>query len=109
MDDEKGIREQTLAGPGKDEKSQRRPFLLRLEDRGIRMLWSFVERDAGTWRFWVKVTVVMLIMNTALPIAIYLFFLGRDLGYFEGSRHAAEYNRLEDPADEHRDGAVFDD
>ena len=66
-----------------EEKDQRKPFLSRLEERAIKMLWSFVERDASTWRFWVKVTVVMLIVNTALPVAGYLFLLGRDHGYFE--------------------------
>ncbi len=83
MDDEKGIRKQTLVRLEENEKNQRKPILSRLEERATKMLWSFIERDASSWRFWVKVIVVMLIVNTALPIAGYLFFLGRDLGYFE--------------------------
>ena len=66
-----------------DEKDHPKTILARLDAYGTKMLWSFIERDAGTWRFWIKVTVVMLIVNTALPIAGYLYFLGRDLGYFE--------------------------
>ena len=79
----KKIGKQALVTLEKNEKDQRKSIFLRLEDRAIKMLWSFVERDASSWRFWVKIIVVMLLVNTALPIAGYLFFLGRDLGYFE--------------------------
>ncbi len=83
MNNEKNIQKPTLLTLEKNEKDQRKSIFLRLEDRAIKMLWSFVERDASSWRFWVKIIVVMLLVNTALPIAGYLFFLGRDLGYFE--------------------------
>ncbi len=83
MDDEEGTRDPTLVEFEKDRKPRRKPILSRLDDRGTKMLWSFIERDASTWRFWAKIMGVMLIANTVLPAAIYLYFLGRDLGYFE--------------------------
>ena len=107
MNDEKGTRGPTLVGLENDEKGQRKSIWSRLDERGTDLLWSFVERDAGTWRFWVKVTVTMFIMNTALLAAIYLFFLGRDLGYFEESRQAAEYYRLDDQTNTQLEDAVF--
>ncbi len=55
----------------------------RLEDYAIGVLWSFVERDASTWQFWVKVSVTMFLVTAGPAIAIGLFFLGRDYGYFE--------------------------
>jgi hypothetical protein len=83
MEDERNLEEPTVTKLADFEKDHSKTILAKLEASGIRMLWSFVERDASTWRFWIKVTVVMLVVNTALPIAGYLFFLGRDLGYFD--------------------------
>ncbi len=83
MGDEKNPEEPAVTKLGEYEKDHPKTTLAKLEAWAIRMLWSFVERDASSWRFWIKVAVVMLIVNTALPIAGYLFFLGRDLGYFD--------------------------
>ncbi len=66
-----------------DKKDDRKSMLGRLEDYAIGVLYSFLERPADNWRFWVKVTVVMFLLNAGPAIAIYLFFLGRDLGYLE--------------------------
>lgn len=66
-----------------EEKTPRKPALARLEEYAIGVLWSFVERDASTWRFWVKVSTVMFLVTAGPAIAIAFFFLGRDLGYFE--------------------------
>ncbi len=66
-----------------DQHIQRKSALGRLEDRAIKMLWSFVERDASTPGFWIKITVVMFLTTAGPMIAIWLFFLGRDLGFFE--------------------------
>ncbi|MCP4004810.1 MAG: hypothetical protein GY725_11490 [bacterium] len=57
--------------------------LARLEDWAIEMLYSFIERDGTQRRFWVKILLVMFIMNAGPAILIALFFFGRDLGYFE--------------------------
>jgi hypothetical protein len=65
-----------------DAKDNRKSALARLEDYAIGVLWSFVERDASNWRFWVKITVTMYLITAGPAIAISLFFLGRDLGYF---------------------------
>lgn len=67
----------------RDEEEAPRSRLLRLEDRAMRVLWSFVERDASTPWFWIKVTVVMFLVTAGPMVAIWLFFLGRELGYFE--------------------------
>ena len=83
MEDENDLRKPTLVKLEEHEEDQRRSTLGKLEDYAIGVLWSFVERDASTWRFWIKVTLAMLLVNTALPIAGYLFILGRDLGYFD--------------------------
>ena len=83
MVDERDLEEPTVTKLADYEKDQPKTIWAKLDAYGTRMLWSFVERDASNWRFWVKVTLVMLIVNTALPIAGYLFFLGRDLGYFD--------------------------
>ncbi len=82
-EDEKGTQESTFADLEQYKKDSRKSFLERLDERGVKMLWSFVERDASTWRFWIKITVVMVLVYTALPMAGYLFLLGRDLGYFD--------------------------
>ena len=66
-----------------DGKDERKPVLARLEEYAIGVLYSFIERPADDWRFWVKITVVMFLVTAGPAIAIYLFFLGRDLGYFE--------------------------
>ena len=66
-----------------EEKEARKPILLRLEEYAIGVLYSFIERDASNWRFWVKLTVVMFLVTAGPAIAIALFFLGRDLGYYE--------------------------
>ena len=66
-----------------DGKDERKTGLARLEEYAIGVLYSFIERPADNWRFWVKVTVVMFLLNAGPAIAIYLFFLGRDLGYLE--------------------------
>lgn len=66
-----------------DEKDQRRPALERLEEYAIGVLYSFIERPAGDWRFWVKITLVMFLVTAGPAIAIFLFFLGRDLGFLE--------------------------
>jgi len=47
------------------------------------MLYSFIERPADNWRFWVNTTVAMFVVTGGLAILIYLFFLGRDLGVFD--------------------------
>jgi hypothetical protein len=83
MEDERNLEEPAVTKLADYEKDHSKTFLAKLDAYGTRMLWSFVERDASSWRFWVKVMIVMLIVNTALPIAGYLFFLGRDLGYFD--------------------------
>ncbi len=81
--EQKGRQEQVLADFQQYKKDMQKSYLLRLEARAVKFLWSFIERDASTWRFWAKIMGVMLIANTVLPAAIYLYFLGRDLGYFE--------------------------
>ncbi len=68
--------------PMEDEKDHRKSTLAKLEDYAIGMLYSFVERDASSWRFWVKITAVMFAVTAGPAIAIALFFLGRDLGFF---------------------------
>ena len=83
MEDEKNLEVPALTKLEEYQKDQPKTTLAKLEAYGTRVLWSFVERDASSWRFWIKVMVVMLLVNTALPIAGYLFFLGRDLGYFD--------------------------
>ncbi len=67
----------------KTTKERRKPALARLEEFGIRVLYSFIERPADDWRFWVKITVVMFLVTAGPAIAIFLFFLGRDLGIFQ--------------------------
>ncbi len=81
--EEKGDRAPALARLDEYKQQSQKSILARLEERGIRMLWAFVERDASNWRFWVKISLTMLVINTALPLAIYLYFLGRDYGYLE--------------------------
>lgn len=66
-----------------DEKVERKSALARLEKYAIGVLYSFIERPADNWRFWVKITVVMFLVTAGPAILISLFFLGRDLGYFE--------------------------
>jgi hypothetical protein len=65
------------------DKDSQKSALGRLEERAINFLYLFVERDAGNWRFWVKITVTMFFVTAGPAILIGLFFLGRDLGYFE--------------------------
>lgn len=67
---------------GKESRS-REPLLSRLEARATRFLWSLLERDASTPGFWIKTTLGMLLVTAGPAILIGLFFLGRDLGYFE--------------------------
>ncbi len=66
-----------------DEEDTRKPALARLEEYAIGVLYSFIERPADNWRFWVKTTVAMFIVTAGPAILIYLFFLGRDLGFFD--------------------------
>lgn len=66
----------------REEKHPRKSALARLEEYGVDVLYSFVERDADNWWFWVKVTTAMFITMAGPAIAIGLYFLGRDLGYF---------------------------
>ena len=63
-------------------KEHRKPALARLEEYAIGVLYSFIERPADNWRFWVKITVAMFLVTAGPAIAIFLFFLGRDLGVF---------------------------
>jgi len=56
--------------PMEYEKDYRKPTLAKLEEYGVRMLYSFVERDASNWRFWVKVTVVMFLVTAGPAIVI---------------------------------------
>jgi|ETNmetMinimDraft_26_1059896.scaffolds.fasta_scaffold63768_1 hypothetical protein len=65
-----------------DQAEGQEPSRTRLEERAIRMLYSFVERDASSWRFWAKVIAVMFLTTAGPAIAIALYFLGRDLGFF---------------------------
>lgn len=64
-----------------DEKDHEKSTLAKLEEHAIRMLWSFVERDAGSWRFWIKVATVMFLVTGGPAIMIHLFFLGPEYGY----------------------------
>ena len=64
-----------------DGKDHRKPALAKLEEYAVGMLYSLVERDASDWRFWVKITVVMFLVTAGPAIAIFLFFLVRDLGF----------------------------
>ena len=66
-----------------DERDHRKPILARLDEYGVRVLYSFIERPADNWQFWVKITVTMFIVTAGPAILIYLFFLGRDLGFFD--------------------------
>jgi hypothetical protein len=66
-----------------DENDDRTSALARFEDYAIRVLYSFIERPADDWRFWVKITSAMVLALVGPMIAISLFFLGRDLGFFE--------------------------
>jgi hypothetical protein len=64
-------------------KYEERPFLTRLEDRAIAYLYSLIERPAESPRFWIMTTLGMVAALVGPMILISLFFLGRDLGYFE--------------------------
>ncbi len=66
-----------------DEKEKRRSALQRLEQYAIGVLYSFIERPADNWRFWVKITVVMFLVTAGPAIAIFLFFLGRERGFID--------------------------
>ncbi len=66
-----------------DPQIQPKSALQKLEERGIQMLWSLIERDASTPSFWIKATVGMFVVTAGPMVAIWLFFLGRDLGIFE--------------------------
>ena len=63
-------------------KSQRKSALARLEDRAIDFLYSLIERPADNPRFWIVTAVGMLLVLAGPMIAISLFFLGRDYGFF---------------------------
>ena len=82
-EDEKDSPKPTLAKLEKDEGDSRKSALGRLEDYAIGVLYSFIERDASNWRFWIKVTVAMFLVTAGPAILIGLYFLGHDLGYFE--------------------------
>lgn len=81
MEDEKGNQKPTLTRLETHKKDRQKPRLQRLEDYAIGVLYSFIERPADNWRFWVKITVVMFLVTAGPAIAIALYFLGRDLGY----------------------------
>ena len=66
----------------KDQEDDRKPTLAKLEERALRVLYSLIERDAQSWGFWIKITAVMFVVTAGPAIAISLFFLGRDLGFF---------------------------
>lgn len=83
MQDEKEHLKPTLAKPEEDEKDPPKSTLARLEQYLIGVLYSFVERDASTKGFWIKVTVAMFLVTAGPAIAIYLFFLGREHGFFD--------------------------
>ncbi len=65
-----------------NDKDQRKSILARLEEYAIGVLYSFVERDASSWGFWIKITVAMVLVTAGPAIAIGLFFLGRHYGFF---------------------------
>ncbi|MBW2270505.1 MAG: hypothetical protein JRH16_18220 [Deltaproteobacteria bacterium] len=65
-----------------EEKDERKSMLARLEEYAVEVLWSFIERDASDWKFWVKITVAMFLVTTGPAVAIFLFFFGREHGYF---------------------------
>jgi hypothetical protein len=64
-------------------KERPKSSLARLEEYAIGVLYSFIERPADNWQFWVKITVVMFLVTAGPAIVISLFFLGRDLGFFD--------------------------
>ena len=64
-----------------DERDSGKSALARLEQRAVRMLWSFIERDASTPWFWIKVATVMFLVTGGPAIVIHLFFLGPEYGY----------------------------
>ncbi|MCP5070386.1 MAG: hypothetical protein GY946_27775 [bacterium] len=66
-----------------DLKDHQKSGFGRLEEYATDVLWSFIERDASNWKFWVKVSMTMFFVTAGPAIVIALFFLGRDLGYFE--------------------------
>ncbi len=82
IEDEKDYREPTLAKPEEYKMDQRKSTLAKLEEYVIGVLYSLIERDASTWRFWVKITVVMFLVTGGPAVAIFLYFLGRDHGLF---------------------------
>ena len=83
VEGEKDQRKPTLVKLEEYEKRHQKSRLARLEDYAIGFLYSFIERDASTWGFWIKITVVMFIVTAGPMFAIQLFFLGRDHGFFD--------------------------
>ena len=76
--------EQNHLKPVRDEpEDHRKSVLARLEEYAIGVLYSFIERPAVGWQFWVKITVVMFLVTAGPAIVIFLYFLRRDLGYFD--------------------------
>jgi len=83
MEDENDREESTVTKIEDHKKDEQRPFLTRLEDRAIAFLYSLIERPADSPRFWIVTTLGMVAVMVGPIILISLFFLGRDLGYFE--------------------------
>lgn len=66
-----------------DDHAYRNATLAKLEERAIKGLFALIERDGGDRKFWVRTAVGMFLVTAGPMILISLFFLGRELGYFE--------------------------
>ena len=83
VDDKRDDLTPTLANLETHKKDPKKSFWARLDEWGIAMLWSFIERDAGDRKFWIKVTLTMFFVTASPAIAIALYFFARDHGYIQ--------------------------
>ncbi len=83
MEEEKDSQEPTVASLDDYKKENQKSKLARLEDHAIKMLYALIERPADSKWFWIVTTVGMFAALVGPAVLIGLYFLGRDLGYFE--------------------------
>ncbi len=81
-DYEKGHRKPAAVVSEEDKDRFQNPTVARIEDHAVRALYALLERPAGNRRFWIVTTVGMFLVTAGPAAVIYLYFLGRDLGYF---------------------------
>ena len=83
MEYEQDHQKPTLVKLEEYEKAHAKPPLVKLEEYVVGMLYSFLERDASNWRFWIKITVAMFLVTAGPAIVLALLSLRRDFGLFE--------------------------